>query len=83
MDHVDAVASQVRQRIENFRDLPQSIGESNTKASLIEPLLQALDWDVHDPTEVHREFRFFGDPFIETFEHSATANKMNAVGEKR
>jgi predicted type IV restriction endonuclease len=57
MDSLDAVATQVRQRIGSFRDLPDAIGESNTKASLIEPVLQALGWDVHDPTEVHREWR--------------------------
>jgi predicted type IV restriction endonuclease len=57
MDALGAVASQIRQRIESFRELPEAIGESNTKASLIEPLLQALGWDVHDPREVHREWR--------------------------
>lgn len=33
------------------------LGEQNTKASLIEPVLEALGWDIRDPDEVHREFR--------------------------
>jgi hypothetical protein len=35
----------------------QSLGEQNTKASLIEPLLEALGWSIRDPDEVHREFK--------------------------
>jgi predicted type IV restriction endonuclease len=35
----------------------RGIGEQNTKASLIEPILEALGWDIRDPDEVHREFR--------------------------
>lgn len=41
--------------IHKFRD--RSIGEQNTKASLIEPILEALGWNVRDPDEVHREFK--------------------------
>lgn len=33
------------------------LNEQNTKAVLIEPMLQALGWDIHEPDEVHREFR--------------------------
>ncbi|WP_084579905.1 hypothetical protein [Kutzneria sp. 744] len=33
------------------------IGEQNTKASLIEPVISALEWDILDPDEVHREYR--------------------------
>lgn len=36
------------------------LGEQNTKASLIEPVLEALGWDIRDPDEVHREFRAKG-----------------------
>ncbi|MCC6228470.1 MAG: hypothetical protein IT432_04505 [Phycisphaerales bacterium] len=36
------------------------LGEQNTKASLIEPLLEALGWDIRDPDEVHREYRAKG-----------------------
>ncbi len=35
----------------------RSLGEQNTKASLIEPILEALGWDVRDPDEVHREYK--------------------------
>jgi predicted type IV restriction endonuclease len=35
----------------------RSLGEENTKASLIEPVLEALGWDIRDPDEVHREFK--------------------------
>ncbi len=33
------------------------IGEQNTKASLIEPVLEALGWDIRDFEEVHREYK--------------------------
>jgi len=45
----------VAAKIHKFRDRP--LGEQNTKASLIEPVLEALGWDIRDPDEVHREFR--------------------------
>jgi hypothetical protein len=35
----------------------RAIGEQNTKASLIEPLLEALGWDTRDFDEVHREYK--------------------------
>lgn len=35
----------------------RSVGEQNTKAGLIEPILEALGWDVRDPDEVCREYR--------------------------
>lgn len=35
----------------------RAMGEQNTKASLIEPVLEALGWDVRDPDEVFREFK--------------------------
>ncbi len=42
-------------KIRRFQD--RTLGEQNTKASLIEPILEALGWDIRDPDEVHREFR--------------------------
>lgn len=42
-------------KIRRFQD--RAIGEQNTKASLIEPMLEALGWDVRDPDVVHREFK--------------------------
>jgi predicted type IV restriction endonuclease len=41
--------------IGRFQD--RSLGEQNTKASLIEPILEALGWAVRDPDEVHREYK--------------------------
>jgi hypothetical protein len=41
--------------IRRFQD--RGLGEQNTKASLIEPVLEALGWAIRDPDEVHREFR--------------------------
>jgi len=35
----------------------RGLGEQNTKASLIDPILEALGWDIRDPDEVHREFK--------------------------
>ena len=48
---------QIRDRIARYRGRSSSIGEQNTKAALIEPVLRALGWDVEDPEEVWREFR--------------------------
>src|SRR3954462_8943451 len=45
----------VVEKIGRFQD--RNLGEQNTKASLIEPILEALGWDIRDPDEVHREFR--------------------------
>ena len=45
------------QKIKKFRERSETIGESNTKAALIGPLLEALGWDVTDPDEVFREYK--------------------------
>jgi hypothetical protein len=42
-------------RIEKYKG--RGLGETNTKASLVEPVLETLGWDIRDPDEVHREFR--------------------------
>src|SRR5262245_11096096 len=42
-------------KISRFKD--RALGEQNTKASLIEPILEALGWAVRDPDEVHREYK--------------------------
>jgi hypothetical protein len=52
---LDAVLGQVRQRVDRYRGSP--IGEQNTKAALIEPVLRALGWDVEDIEEVQREYK--------------------------
>lgn len=50
----DAVST-VAARISQYRG--KAIGEQNTKAALIEPILRALGWDVEDVDEVRREYR--------------------------
>jgi hypothetical protein len=45
------------ERVDRYRQLRARVGESNTKAGLIEPVIAALGWDVLDPDEVHREYR--------------------------
>jgi len=42
-------------KIRRFED--RGLGEQNTKAALIEPIIEALGWDSRDPDEVHREFK--------------------------
>jgi hypothetical protein len=51
------VLASVRERIARYRGLGGLIGEQNTKAALIEPVLRALGWDVEDPEEVWREYK--------------------------
>lgn len=43
--------------IERHGSQARPVGEQNTKAGLIEPILETLGWDVSDPDEVHREYR--------------------------
>jgi len=40
-----------------LKDRDRRIGEQNTKAMLIEPILEAMGWDIRDWDEVHREYR--------------------------
>lgn len=47
--------SDISAKVRRFQD--RALGEQNTKASLIEPILEALGWDIRDPDEVHREFK--------------------------
>src|SRR5437660_230416 len=35
----------------------RTLGEENTKAALIDPLLEVLGWNVRDPDEVCREYK--------------------------
>jgi Restriction Enzyme Adenine Methylase Associated len=46
---------QLAQRLNQYRG--SRIGEQNTKAALVEPMLRALGWDTEDVEEVHREYR--------------------------
>jgi predicted type IV restriction endonuclease len=52
---VRGLADKVRRYREQYRD--RGLGEENTKASLIEPVLEALGWQIRDPDEVYREHR--------------------------
>lgn len=49
------VLAEVRSRI--ARAASRKLNEQNTKATLIEPVLRALGWDVEDVEEVQREFK--------------------------
>ncbi len=51
------VLPKLRKRIEKAHNRKDSIGEQNTKAALIEPLLAALGWDIEDIDEVSREYK--------------------------
>jgi hypothetical protein len=52
-----SVLPKLRKRIQKIQNRNESIGEQNTKAALIDPLLSALGWDVEDIDEVSREYR--------------------------
>lgn len=47
----------IRKRILRLRDRKERIGEENTKAVLIDPILRALGWNVGELDEVCREYR--------------------------
>jgi predicted type IV restriction endonuclease len=46
---------EIAAKIRKFQD--RKLGEQSTKASLIEPVLEALGWDIRDPDEVQHEFK--------------------------
>ena len=50
--------AELRARIERIRRRKESIGEQNTKAVLIEPLLSALGWNLRDLDDVIREYKY-------------------------
>jgi Restriction Enzyme Adenine Methylase Associated/Type I restriction enzyme R protein N terminus (HSDR_N) len=50
-------AAKVRSRIDSLRERGESIGEQDTKATLIEPVLAALGWNLEELDDVRREFR--------------------------
>lgn len=47
----------VRKRINQIRDRKEAIGEQNTKSTLIDPILAALEWNLEELDEVCREYR--------------------------
>jgi predicted type IV restriction endonuclease len=48
--------AEVRRRIERYRGA-RKLNEENTKATLVEPVLRALGWNVEDLEEVQREYK--------------------------
>lgn len=50
------VLNEVRAKIARYKDTPR-LNEQNTKASLIDPVIQALGWNISDIEEVNREFK--------------------------
>ncbi|HWQ28126.1 MAG TPA: hypothetical protein VNN12_03790, partial [Dehalococcoidia bacterium] len=46
-------------------DWGSALNEANTKALLIEPLLNALGWDVYDLNSVTREYRVYDNTLID------------------
>jgi hypothetical protein len=54
---LENVVDRLRKRILGIHERKEKIGEENTKAALIEPLLSALGWDIEELEEVHREYR--------------------------
>jgi hypothetical protein len=56
-DRVKAAVRKVRGRINRIRERGEHIGEQNTKAALIDPLLAALGWNLEELDEVSREYR--------------------------
>lgn len=55
---LNPTVAKVRDRIAQIRDQGESIGEQDTKAILIEPVLAALGWDLGELDQVRREYRF-------------------------
>lgn len=54
---VAAAVDVIRKRIRQVRDRKELIGEQNTKAALIDPLLTAMGWELQEIDEVRREYR--------------------------
>ena len=54
---VTAAVEVIRKRIQQVRDRKELIGEQNTKAALIDPLLTAMGWELQEIDEVRREYR--------------------------
>ena len=55
MPDLDRAISEVRERIARFRG--RQLNEQDTKATLIEPVLRALGWNLEDLDEVRREYK--------------------------
>jgi predicted type IV restriction endonuclease len=54
---VTAAVEVIRKRIQQVRERKELIGEQNTKAAMIDPLLSAMGWELQEIDEVRREYR--------------------------
>ncbi|GAI27070.1 unnamed protein product [marine sediment metagenome] len=57
VDSLTQTFNNLCEKIIRLKKRDQPIGEANTKATLIEPLLAALGWNITNIDEVVREFR--------------------------
>lgn len=57
-ERLTAAVRKVRRSIQQVRDRRDHTGETQTKTSLITPVLDALGWDTVDPDEVKTEYRY-------------------------
>jgi len=57
MSSVDEVIVATRARLQQIRSRGTDLNEQNTKATLIDPVLAALGWDLHSVDEVDREYK--------------------------
>lgn len=55
--NLSQLITRLRNKIKRIRESGARIGEENTKATLVEPLLAGLGWDIDEPEEVYREYR--------------------------
>ena len=46
---------QLAEKVRRFKSEAMALSEQDTKAVLVEPLLEIIGWDVHDPAKVTRE----------------------------
>lgn len=56
-DSLANVIESLKDKIRKYQDRRTRLGEQNTKASLITPMIQALGWDASDPDEVCHEYK--------------------------
>ena len=54
-ESISKAVRKLGERARKYRE--RGLNEEDTKASLIEPMLEALGWDIRDPEEVHREYK--------------------------
>ena len=47
----------VRTRLQRLQARKERVGEQNTKAGLVDPILSALGWDLEELEEVSREYK--------------------------